>query len=489
MPTRFYDVIALGRETSVVAAAALLARRGFRILWLGDGPAADSYPLAGLRLPLEPFVMCAAERPAVGRVGDELNLSQTLRRRLPPHRPAFQVVLPRARLDVGGAETLGPELDREFADVRPLVDGYFRAVKQIDGSLDDLLGLPVTFPPRGFWERREVARVLPALRRLPDPLAALPESHAFRAFCDVPVAFAADAVAESLTPLLRARVAANWRRGTFRVPGGRAGLTEIFLEKSGGHSAEMQPDVRAARLTIQRGRVTGVLPEGRDEPLGCDFLVAGVRPDRLLALMGEGRPARRFSEMMAAVPVAARRYTVNLVLPAEALPEGMSSLVVAATGKDGTTPPLLLMTTGPDEQGRVVLTAGTLVPPTNGVSRMREGVVRRLAEVVPFVERHALLCHSPHDGLPPTGPLGSGVEPLPALDMPPVFRPAAKAPHGLGGLPYETGLKNAFYAGRASLPGLGVEGELEAAWGVARIISRKRKAPDPFRKRSLFGPR
>ena len=59
--------------------------------------------------------------------------------------------------------------------------------------------------------------------------------------------------------------------------------------------------------------------------------------------------------------------------------------------------------------------------------------------------------------------------------------------HGIVGLPYKTGLKNAYYAGRASLPALGIEGELEAAWGVARILSRKRRAPDPFRKHALFG--
>ena len=488
MPTRFYDVIVLGRETAAVAAAALLARRGFRILWLGDGPPAESYSLGGITLPLDPFVMCAVERPAIGRVGDELNLTQMLRRRLPQHKPAFQVVLPRARLDVGDGDSLGKELDREFGDVRQEVDGYLRSVQQIDGHLDDLLGLHVTFPPQGFWERRETARVLPALRRLPDPLAALPPAHAFRSFCEAPVAFAADAITASLTPPLRARLVSNWRHGTFRVPGGRAGLAEIFLEKSGGHSAELKPAIRAAKLTIQRGRVTGLLPEGKDDALGCEFLVAGVRPERLLALMGEGRPARRFAEALSALPVAARRFTVNFVVPAEAMPEGMTSLLVAAPPA-GAGEPLLLAVTEPDAQGRVVLTAATLIP-GNGTTEPgdRAAVMRRVAEVVPFLEWHTLLCHSPHDGLPPTGPLAEGVEPPPTFEMTPVYRTSG-ATHGMVGLPYRTGLKNAFYAGRASLPALGVEGEMEAAWGVARILSKKRKVPDPLRKRSLFGLR
>ena len=486
MPTRFYDVIALGRETAIVAAAALLAKRGLRILWIGDGPAADSYSLAGLKLPLEPFVMCAVERPSAGRVGDELNLSQMLRRRLPANRPAFQVVLPHARLDVGDAETLTQEMGREFGEVRLAVDGYLRAAQQIDGQLDDLLGLPGTFPPQGFWERREVARLVPALRKLGDPLAGLPEGHAFRAFAEAPAHFAADAASDSLSPLLRARLHSNWRRGTFRVPGGRTGLLEIFLEKSGGSAAEMQPNLRASRLTVQRGRVTGVVPEGREEALGCEHLIAGVLPERLLALLGEGRPARRFAQALTRIPVVARRFTVNFVLPAETLPEGMSTLVVAAPGSGDPRPPLLLVTTDPDEQGRVVLTVGTQVPAQAGVSQMRGGVEQRVLEVVPFLDRHVLLCHSPHDGNPPTGPLSADLEAPPPVEMTPVYGIHDPA-HGIAGLPYKTGLKNAWYAGRASLPGLGIEGEIEAAWGVARIVSRKRRAPDTFRKRVLFG--
>lgn len=486
MPTRFYDVIALGRETAIVAAAALLAKRGFRILWIGDGPAADSYALAGVKLPIEPFVMCAVERPSSGRVGDELNLSQMLRRRLPAHKPAFQVVLDGARLDVGDPETFTKEIGREFGDVRPAVDGYLRTAQQIDGQLDDLLGLPGTFPPQGFWERREVARHLPGLRKVADPLGGVPEGHAFRAFADAPASFAADAAGDSLSPLLRARLHSNWRRGTFRVPGGRTGLLEIFLEKSGGSAAEMQPNLRVGRLGIQRGRVTGVFPEGREEALGCEHLIAGVRPARLLALMGEGRPARRFAQIVATTPIVARRFTVNFVLPAEAVPEGMSSLVVAAPKSGDPLPPLLLVTTDPDELGRVVLTVGTQVPADTGVSQTRASIEQRVLDVMPFLDRHVLLCHSPHDGLAPSGPLSADLEAPAPVEMTPVYR-IHDPTHGIAGLPYKTGLKNAWYAGRASLPGLGVEGEIEAAWGVARIVSRKRPTPDPLRKRFLFG--
>jgi hypothetical protein len=430
--------------------------------------------------------MCAVDRPGASRVGDELNLGQMLRKRLPAHRPPFQVVLPRARIDVGDAETFGREAAREFADVKPAVDSYLRGAQAIDGALDDLLGLDSPFPPQGFWERREAARLMPALRKLQDPRTGTPENHAFRSFAGAVAHFAADAAGDTLSPTLQARLCSNWRRGTFRVPGGRAGLAEVFLDKSGGSAAEMQPTLRVGRLAIQRGKVTGVIAEGREEALGCEHLIVGTRPERLLALLGEGRPARRFAQALAATPVVGRRFTVNLILPAASLPEGMSTLVIAAEEPGDTRAPLLLMAAEPDEQERVVLTVGTQVAAQNGVSQMREAVVRRLADVVPFFDRHLLLCHSPHDGLPASGPLAADLEPPAAVEMTPIYA-IHDTTHGIVGLPYKTGLKNAYYAGRASLPGLGVEGELEAAWSVARILSKKRRAPDPFRRRVLFG--
>ena len=117
---------------------------------------------------------------------------------------------------------------------------------------------------------------------------------------------------------------------------------------------------------------------------------------------------------------------------------------------------------------------------------------------LPFVERHALLCDSPHDGRPlwdfrnatpgdpRVGPSswglraqsvdrarlrasGGSLEPEPMI---PRFHVTPPQLHGLAGEPLRTGLGNVFVTGRSTLPALGQEGELLAAWGVARVITR-----------------
>jgi hypothetical protein len=53
--------------------------------------------------------------------------------------------------------------------------------------------------------------------------------------------------------------------------------------------------------------------------------------------------------------------------------------------------------------------------------------------------------------------------------------------HGIGGEPIRTPLAGAFVVGPSALPALGLEGELLAAWGAARVITRTDKRRERMR--------
>src|SRR6185503_7950197 len=54
----------------------------------------------------------------------------------------------------------------------------------------------------------------------------------------------------------------------------------------------------------------------------------------------------------------------------------------------------------------------------------------------------------------------------------PLYRVSPPQLEGRAGEPIRTRLGNVFVTGRSVLPALGQEGELLAAWGVARVITR-----------------
>jgi choline dehydrogenase-like flavoprotein len=83
MDTNFYDVIVCGSELTGLVAAALLARRGLRVLLLGHDTDRPSFDAGGVMLSRAPAVLPPLDSQPVGRVLTELNCGAGV-----PGRPA-----------------------------------------------------------------------------------------------------------------------------------------------------------------------------------------------------------------------------------------------------------------------------------------------------------------------------------------------------------------------------------------------------------------
>ena len=139
-------------------------------------------------LPRTPLPYAVESSPAVRRVVAELNFIQTIKRRLNPLRPAFQVILPDARLDFfADPDMTLRELDREFPDERLAFDQFLGRAQEISQVLEPVLGQDVLLPPDGFFERREIGRSEGRVAAPDeDVLPGLPEGHPLRALVDAP---------------------------------------------------------------------------------------------------------------------------------------------------------------------------------------------------------------------------------------------------------------------------------------------------------------
>jgi hypothetical protein len=493
-------VLLIGRDLATTVAGTLLAQRGLRVMAVaapgdptpptraaGQPPApADRYGVGPYVLPLAPMPLVGAEAPGIRKIVADLNLVQLFRRRIEPNRPSYQLLYPDARIDVD--DELHHALEREVPGALPAWEKLAATLDETSGALESILAEEVMIPPDGFWDRRDGKRVA---SRLPDP-GADPIATAttgldaraasvLRALVTLPARFHGDVADPSVVTL--ARAADLWRRGSFRMDGGYEGLRTLFLDRLRALGGEHRPELRASAIQIRRGRIVAVdvgPPEGE---IGCEQAIVGVSAEALLPLFEGERPPRRLVEAAAHRP-ALFRYLLHLVVPLDVLPDALSRVAFSVLDPDG---PLsghnALRLHLQDGYGQhAVLSAEALTPDPSpaALAELRAGIRRHLTTLLPFVDRHLLCVHSPHDGLPPEKIDESAMhEPLPApRPLDPLW--TAEEPRLLGvcGLPYDSGLKGLWLAGRQSLPGLGLEGELEAGLRVARLVVGAAKKRD-----------
>ena len=98
--SKHYDVVILGAGLGALATAALLARRSWRVLVLGQGWRPAHYSFDGLPLARRPFTFLGGSSPAWTRALAELAQSQSFRRHARPLDPMLQVLAPRLRLSI-----------------------------------------------------------------------------------------------------------------------------------------------------------------------------------------------------------------------------------------------------------------------------------------------------------------------------------------------------------------------------------------------------
>jgi phytoene dehydrogenase-like protein len=506
---KHYDVVVLGASLSALTAAALLARRSWRVLVLGQGRMPAAYAFDGLPLARRPFTLLAGASPALSRVLVELAQSQTFRRRMRPVDPMLQVMMPGRRVEMPPATDLfAREIDREFPEVRRVVDELYAELARTNAAADAVFERDVVWPPGGFWERRETGR---AMARLPhageDPralLAEFPREHLYRSIVEVTARFSSDLAGDggALSSFAVARLHGAWTRGLSALEGGEDELADFLVERIRAHGGEVALSDRAERIVVRSGRVAGVVAAFDDAQSGVQFVVTDDTAASLLELAQPHEAPRRALAAMPVVRAAARRFVVSMVVRDEGLPAALGReafIVPSPPSLDGA---IHVQRTQPRDApaGTSLLVAETLLDAANvrelddAIETARARTTAALETFLPFFSRHVLVADSPHDGLPlwdhrsgkrvlvdrsALRRSGASADPEP---MQAVYDIEPYALDGLGGEMLRGPLGNTFVVGKSAMPALGQEGELLAAWSVARIITRTDRKKERMRR-------
>jgi hypothetical protein len=475
MPAKnFYDAVLVGLNLPSLLAGALLSKRGFRVLVIGHSQPWPSYEARGVRFPVAPFAVPAPSSPVLARIFSELALRPMLQRRMRNLSPTFQVVMPGHRMDM----TLEPslltrELEREFPDARHAMEELLRSAAHSDPAVDELLARDLMWPPEGWFERRDFTRALQgfplglegeARPIWPELAAHTPLGRVLSACLDHEL----DASPRALRNLRGVLGSAELAEG------GLTGLYELLIESIRTHNGSLRLSERVDRLTIKRGTLSAVHSFPSDEEIGCHYLlwalpIARLTPllddrsmlDPLFAEVGEPRP--RYA-----------RFTVNLLLRAQAIPEGMAKRALVIDQE-----PIWVELQRLEQrallsaQVRIDLREG--MPALNGV---RQRVLDGLTTLSPFLREHLELLDSPHDGLGIEDVrTGEGFMPSDGGRRGPdtmetVYTFPQKRIHGTVALDARTPIKRLLLCNTQVVPGLDFEGTLLSAYSAARAVTR-----------------
>ncbi len=521
MTTKHYDVVVLGRSLGALTAAALLARRDFTVLVLGQGQRPADYRLGPRTLRRRAFTLLAASSPVWTRVLVELAQSQTWKRRVVPASPMMQVIAPRRRLDIPPDMVLfAREIDREMPEVRRVVDELYAELARVNGAADEAFERDAVWPPGTFWERRETNRyaaMLPYVRAEPDAdlLVELPRGHFFRQVVSSSVLFATD-LSSLPPPFAVARLHGAWTRGLYTLPGGEDELEQFLIERIAAYGGICRLGERARALHLRRGSCAGVIVDGDEAPTGAGFVITDLDGEGVAALSGGEGIHKRAQREWPRITSALGRFVVSLVVRDEGLPDplGVESFILPGdrpaprpaprtpnTGPRSSAPPgplrpaiHLQRSVMPGQKGESLLVAEVLLPDRGPIpiTSMRETVLSVLAAELPFLERHLILVDSVHDGLPVWLYEGGRLRAVDraqlqgaAITAEPMVRQLEVDPPGylgLGGEPIRGPIERTLLVGRSVLPGLGQEGQLLAAWGAARLVTRTDRRKERMRR-------
>jgi phytoene dehydrogenase-like protein len=504
---KHYDVVVLGAGIGALTTAALLSRRSWRVLVIGQGWRPAMYQFEGVTLARRPFTFLAGSSPLWSRVLVELAQTQSFRRKTTVVDPMFQVLAPKLRLDFApDVQLFGKEIDRAFPEVRRVVDDLYAELARTNAAADAAFERDAVWPPGTFWERREAERFGAAIPRFdagewPSLLAEFPRAHDYRSIVAVPGTFSSWSV--DPPEFAVARLHGAWTRGVVGLHGGEQDLVDFLVDRVDGQGGQARLTERVATIAHRRGRVSGVVIDGEEEETGVEFVVTDMGTRALLDLAIEFDPPRRALIALPQLAPAERRFVLSIVVRTEGLPVLLaeeSFLLPTWPDRGGIAgSPVVHLQRRREPcgiEGATLLVAEAMIVEGERplLEDAREAVLRTLEQLLPYIERHYLVIDSPHDGRPlwdfRSGPrkevrraalrvTGGSIEPE---SMAPRWRVEPPAFHGLAGEAIRTPLAGALAVGPGTLPALGQEGELLAAWSAARLVTRTDRRRERMRR-------
>ncbi len=478
MPSLSYDLVVLGDDFAGLVCASLCASRGMRVLLAETLREQRSYSFDGETLPLEPSYLAGITSPAAARVIGELNFEHLFKRRVHTIDPPCQLLGNDIRLEVEPEEArLAQSLRRELGAEQ----SWFLDSRNTLSDMPELLGSEACMPPTGFWERRELAKYLDAMHESSEQWHQNPHSRQSTDLLDITVAALCGHNASDA--LSRVHCLETLRDGLSEAEGDCDAWRSLFLEKFKTHNGELRR-VEPKAIEQRWGKVVGL--RTLEDEIRCDYLVAAMPVSEVSELFGDKVP-KKLAELSGQIRPLAFRYTLNLLVHWNGIPEGMAPVAWSQLESDQpeTGGNFVSFSIKPAARaGGAIVTLEGLVPVDEAgapiVEGMRDAMMDHARARIPFLDQHLEASDSPHEAAHADHTRDLGDDRVSGIPLRAVWNCPQDAVLNLPASPYVIGVKHLCVASAQTLPSLGLPGQFIAGWSAAKLASAgmsKRKTP------------
>lgn len=481
-----YDVVCLGMTPGTLAAAALLSRRTFRVLVVGEGHRRTRYAYDGVPLVRKQRPPVGFDTPVFARIRLELADEPTWRRRSQSLDPMF-------RLDWAKGKSLSvpPSLDRFLAEVervepgeRAAASAFYPELAEVNATMDALLPAPALLFESGLFGRRRKQRALSELRALHANVPQGPRGPIGSALREL-TRFAAPATL--LPALAEARLHGSWTRGINRLDGGDDALCDLFVERIRASGGSVEPGARVTSLETKGKRVTAVALDDARPPVQASFVLTAASARGFFRKLPGFSPDARDLAALYLPRVSKVRTSTSFAMATAAVPAAWAEECILQRDGELTVRVHVQRGESPDAPA-LLLVVADLAPAE--VPESRERVMRALGAAIPALGKKTWICDSVHDRAP-LWDLRSGKRVLVLRDELRDQGATSEEPEPLfaidGDDPFvgerlESIVHNAYVVGPTAMPALGLEGELSTALHVAQIITKSDRTREKMRK-------
>jgi len=481
----FYEIIVVGPHLGGLLAAALLIKRGKKVLLLSmpnkkeDDCEADSNERVFTHFVGQWFLKKAL---------DELAALPGRTTLVKPLDPSFQIVMPRLRVDIrSGEPDFLERLAEEFHEDPKQVFHLFRTLEKVQNALRHYFLLRAPHRPRGLKSliKKSFSFLgLISLRkasqeRFGDILDRYQFGPSFRAaLMSQVIAFSR---LYSLNPTLTsaAHCLSMVQDGTFGLGFERPSLASMlksFIVERGGL---IIPEASIRKIIFTSNRVRAVYLDGKYQPYHCLNLLVNTDMhwfyERLPGHLRDHEYVRRIQEIQA----VGFHYRLHFHIRRNVVPVGMAErvLIIDDPEKPLLGGNLLSLVLGPhddrydDSKDTRILTVTCRVPLTTDhldkqrISELGRNILERLKALIPFFEHN--LVHVSSSIVPSMG--RGKANTCPGYTW--LFESAFYPVMGVSLLPNTTTYPNVFFTGDEALPGMGADGMVISGCTVADTIS------------------